>query len=387
MGQKNRLLLSSQAPTSPFASGLPALYIIAFLSGISVGLFNPLISALMTANGVGALWIGANSTVYFLVMALGTPLVPKLLKRLGLRRTMMVGLGLMGITAPLFPLTHNLGLWLAIRVGMGLAACLYLVCGQTGLNYFCHPQNRTIVSGLHAFARSLGFGLGPILGGILYQVSPYLTFTLGGGIILSGIGVVAIGLPERVLALAPSAPTQLRRKLQLPLQGAFVYGFTVSTLVSLYPLYLLRQAYPLEEMGYSLSLFVVGSVLATVPFTYWAELWGKTKMLKICTCIALFSLLFIPLFSESLIVKILTLSAGIGTGAIFPLSLSLIGEKIPEQKLSSASALFTATYGYGCTAGPLFSGLGMQLLGEWAVFLGSLLIFMMFLKNLMSARD
>jgi MFS family permease len=382
MWQKSKSWLSSPAPTSPLASGLPALYTIAFLSGISVGLFNPLISALMAEKGVGPLWIGANSTVYFLVMASGTPLVPKLLKGLGLRRTMMVGLGLMGLTAPLFPLTDNLGLWFAIRAGMGLAACLYLVSGQAGLNYFCHPQNRALVSGLQALSLSFGLGLGPILGGMLYRISPLLTFTLGGGIILSGIGVVAIGLPERVLAFAASDASQLRGKLRLPLQGAFVYGFTVSTLVSLYPVYLLRQAYTIEEMSYALSLFVVGSLVATVPFTHWADLWGKMKVLKICTGIAACSLLSISFFSGGLAVKILALITGVGVSPIFPLSLSLIGEKVGEQKLSAGSALFTATYGYGCTAGPLFSGLAMQVLGEQTIFGASFGIFVVFLNNL-----
>lgn len=134
--------LISKKSNSPFSTGLPALYSIAFLSGISIGLFNPFISTLMAQHQVDDLWIGANSTVYFLVIALGTPFVVKVLPKLGLRKTMMLGLTMMGISAPLFTMTTSMPLWFIIRAVMGIACCLYLVSGNTALNHFCHEDNR-----------------------------------------------------------------------------------------------------------------------------------------------------------------------------------------------------------------------------------------------------
>lgn len=52
---------------SPFSVGLPALYLVAFLSGISLGLFNPFVSTLMKEKGYDNIVIGANSTLYFFV--------------------------------------------------------------------------------------------------------------------------------------------------------------------------------------------------------------------------------------------------------------------------------------------------------------------------------
>ncbi|MCC5615728.1 MFS transporter, partial [Nostoc sp. CHAB 5836] len=78
--------ISSKASTSPFSIGLPALYIIGFISGISMGLFTPFISTLMAQHQVDDVWIGANSTVYFMSITLGAPLVAYILRQLGLRK-------------------------------------------------------------------------------------------------------------------------------------------------------------------------------------------------------------------------------------------------------------------------------------------------------------
>ncbi|MBR8838426.1 MAG: MFS transporter [Stigonema ocellatum SAG 48.90 = DSM 106950] len=359
---------------SAFSTGLPALYVIAFLSGISIGLFNPFISTLMAQHQVDDLWIGANSTVYFLVIALGTPVVAKVLRQIGLRKTMMLGLALMGLSAPLFPMTTQLPLWFVIRSIMGIASCLYLVCGQTALNYFCHESNRAIVSGLHAMAYSFGFGIGPVIGSNLYNVSPKLTFSLGSILVLSGIIVVWIGLPEKVVVFQSSSHTGIFKKLTLPLHGAFAYGFAVSTLVSLYPVYLLRQNYSVQQIAYTFSVFVVGGLLATVPVTHLADRIGRLKILLGSVCIVLFSILSLSLSGNSIITQIFAFTAGASLTPVFPLALSLIGEKLSPHELSSGSALFTAVYSFGCTAGPILSSVTMKTFGNQYIF--SLIVMM-----------
>jgi len=364
--------------TSPFSTGLPALYVIAFLSGISIGLFNPFISTLMAQNQVDDIWIGANSTEYFLAMALGTPVVAKILQPIGLRRTMMLGLALMGLSAPLFPLTTQLPLWFVIRAVMGFACCLYLVGGQTALNHFCHESNRAIVNGLHAMAFSFGFGIGPVIGSALYHLSPKLTFSLGSILVLSGIVVVWIGLPERLVVFQPSR-TGIFKRLTLPLQGAFAFGFAESTLVSLYPVYLLRQHYSVEQIGYTFSVFVVGGLLATVPVTHLADRFGRLKILFICACIVVFSMLSLSLTDNPIATQIFAFIAGASISPVFPLTLTLIGEKLSRDELSSGSALFTAVYSSGCTAGPILSSIPLRFFGKHYIFSLIVVIFIIFM--------
>lgn len=378
--------ISSKVSTSPFSTGLPALYIIGFISGISMGLFTPFISTLMAQHQVDDVWIGANSTVFFLAIALGTPLVAKILRQLGLRQTMTLGLMLMALSAPLFPMTTQVSLWFVIRAIMGIACCFYFVSGQTALNYFCHDTNRAIVNGLYALSFSVGFGLGPVIGSGLYNVSPKLTFFLGSILVLSGVFVVWIGLPNKSVSFQPSSHKGIFKKLTLSLYGAFAFGFAESTLVSLYPVYLLQQKYSVEQIGYTFSIFVVGGLLATIPITHFADRFGKLKILLISVCILIFSFLSLSLAENSMTIHIFAFTTGASLTPVFPLALALIGDKLSHDELSSGSALFTAIYSFGCTAGPIFSSVVMQIFDNRYIFSLVVLLFVLFMLRIVKEQ-
>jgi MFS family permease len=371
---------------SPFSKGLPALYAVAFLSGLSLGLFNPFISTFMVQHNIDDVLIGANSTVYFLVIAIGTPAVAKILRQIGLRRTMMLGFALMGLVAPLFPLTNQLSLWFIIRIFMGFACCLYLVSEQTALNSFCNDSNRAIVNGLDALFFSLGFGLGPIIGSVFYHLSPTITFALGGTLMLSGIVVVYFGLPERAVSFQ-SLKLGIFKKLFLPLQGGFAYGFSVATFVSLYPVYLLRNQYEIEQIGYTFTVFIVGGLLATIPITYLADRMGKNKVLLASVCLVVCTIIGLSINQDFLITQILAFLMGAGMSPILPLSLALVGARLSLSDLSSGSALFTAIYGLGCTAGPILSSIVMRFWGDSYFFSLMLVIFTLFCLGLLQQNQ
>ncbi|AVQ71841.1 putative MFS-type transporter YcaD [Microcystis aeruginosa NIES-2519] len=370
---------------SPFSVGLPALYLVAFLSGISLGLFNPFVSTLMKEEGYDNIVIGANSTLYFFVIAAGTPIVASILRQIGLRKTMMLGFLLMGITAPLFAFTTQLSLWFIIRGVMGLACCLYLISGQTAINYFCNDQNRAMVNGLDALAFSLGFGIGPIMGAVAYNLSPKITFLLGSGLILSGIVVVFFGLPEKTVKFQ-KPNFSIIQKLKLPLQGAFAYGFSVATLVSLYPLFLLEQNYGIERMGLIFGLFILGGLISTIPITHLADKMGKIKVLVGSVIIVIVSVFGLSLIQNPMITPFLAFVSGVGMSPIFPLSLALIGSTVTLNELSSGSAVFTSIYSAGCTAGPILSAIVMTMMGTRYIFSLMLVIFVLFLLSLSQSK-
>jgi MFS family permease len=370
---------------SPFSVGLPALYLVAFLSGISLGLFNPFISTLMKEKGYDNIVIGANSTLYFFVIAAGTPIVASILRQIGLRKTMMLGFLLMGITAPLFAFTTQLSFWFIIRGVMGLACCLYLISGQTAINYFCNDQNRAMVNGLDALAFSLGFGIGPIMGAVAYNLSPQITFLLGSGLILSGIVVVFFGLPEKTVKFQ-KPNFSIIQKLKLPLQGAFAYGFSVATLVSLYPLFLLEQNYGIERMGLIFGLFILGGLISTIPITHLADKMGKVKVLVGSVIIVIVSVFGLSLIENPMITPFLAFVSGVGMSPIFPLSLALIGSTVTLNELSSGSAVFTSIYSAGCTAGPILSAIVMTIMGTRYIFSLMLVIFVLFLLSLSQSQ-
>ncbi len=355
-------------PHSIFSNGLLTLYLIAFVTGVSLGFFNPFISTLMAQHQVNEIWIGANSTVYFLVIALVTPLVPKILAKFGLGKTMIFGFVLMAVSASLFPMTTELPLWFLIRIFMGIACCLYLVSGQTGLNYFSHEGNRAMVNGVNALALTFGFGVGPLFGSSLYEISPQFSFFFGSLIVLSGVIIVWIGLPQKSITFQTSTHTKIINKLKLPLVGAFTYGFAESTLVSLYPVFLLKQNYSVDKIGISLAIFIVGGLVSTVPVAYIGDKYGRLKTLFFASVIVLLSFLFLSFSYNIISTNVFAFIVGAGFSPILPLAIALIGESIAKHQLSGGTSMFMGIYSFGCTTGPIFSSFVMQNISERYIF-------------------
>ncbi len=368
--------VSSPKSDSLFSKALSALYIISFLSGISLGIFNPLISTFMEQNKIDDVWIGSNSTVYFLFIALGTPFVTKLLHYIGIRRTIMLGLLMLGLSAALFPFTRLLSLWFVIRACMGIGASLFLVGGQTGLNHFCHQNNRVIANGLQALSFGIGLALGPIIGFIPYSISPKLPFLLGSTLIISGIFVAAFGIPDSFIIFQKSN-IKILKNLTIPFHGAFAYGLAIATLVSLYPVYLLRQNYSVEQMSYIFSIFVLGDISSTLPVTYIAQRYGRFKMIFANVCVGIISLQIISLSDNYMVNMIFSFLVGASIGPIFPLTLSLVGEKLSQEDLPSGTAIFTGIYSLGCTFSPLISSLFMKIFGAKYIFTFTMIIFIL----------
>jgi MFS family permease len=367
-----------------FSTRLSILYALSFLFGTALGLFNPLMSTFMEQQQVSRLWIGVNSTVYFLAIAIGTPIVENLLRQIGIRRILLVGLSLMALSAPLFPLTTQLGVWFSLRIVMGLGVCCVLVGGQTALNSFSHESNRSQVSGLYFLAMGLGFILGPAIGPRFYNISPQLAFLLGGGVVLSALALIWCSLPQRLTLPSPSRPFffHLLKKLKFPIHGVFSYGLAEATLIALYPVFLLNQNYSVEQMGYTLSVFVIGSLLSTFPVTLLADRFGKVRMLSISICIGLIASVGLVVFDSYQLILFFSLLAGASIGPVYPICLALLGEQISKEELAAGIALFTTTYCLGNAAGPLLSSLMMEVVGSRHIFSACIPIYVFLLVRM-----
>jgi MFS family permease len=97
--------------------------------------------------------------------------------------------------------------------------------------------------------------------------------------------------------------------------------------------YLLRQNFAIAQIGYIFSLFVIGGLLATVPLTHLADRLGRLKIVLFCTCIVVISIIGLAVNTNAIALPILVFIAGASMSPIFPLSLALIGEKLPVNEI------------------------------------------------------
>ena len=355
-----------------FHRHLVGLYIISFLSGFSMGIFNPLISILMEQKGIGQIWIGANSTVYYLMIAVFAPLAGLLIKRFGINTVIVAGLVTTAISTSFFPGTDNLPLWFIIRALMGLGVCFYMVGGQTGLNVYANEEKRGVIVATHGASFGIGFMISPMLGTLLYSHFPRGAFFFGAGIIISGILAVVFLLPNRKIASHQSLSMKVFSKISIPLHGAFIYGALEGIIVTLLPVYLLRQNFPVSMAGIPITLFMIASGIGMIPVSYFGDRFGRSRVLFISAAIGLSTLLAMILINHSYTIVASSVILGLTLGTFFPVTLAMIGERLDASEMHSGSGFFTAFFSYGCAAGPFCSSIAMERFGDSYIF--SLLI-------------
>jgi MFS family permease len=271
---------------------------------------------------------------------------------------------------------------------MAVGVALVLVGGQTGLNRLNCSSNKAVTNGLYALFMALGFGIGPIIGPYLYQYSPVFAFTIGGGIILLGIPFarsrLGFQLPKASVnaVMASINQWQLAKRISIPVHAVFSYGFLEATLFTVFPLFLLRQQYDLEQMGYAFTLLMVGSLISVVPVTFLADRFGNLPMLCICILVGISGGLGLIQSSDYQTIIIFSLIGGIGFGPVFPLSLSMVASALSSSQLAQGNGLFTAMFSFGCAAGPLLTAIMIAEYGMQHVFT---LVVMLFLSVLIHA--
>jgi len=363
------------------SSELVALYSVSFLAGAAMGLFNPLISMLMAQHHASDVLIGANSTLFFLFVMLAAPCAAYVLRQVGARAAMVCGLLVTSVSAAQIPLYDNLIAWFVLRAVMGFGVGLYMISGQTALNQLVDENRRALLNGIYALAFGLGLGVGPLVGGVLYGLSPVLAFGVGAGLMLLGLPGVLSFLPL-LRSATPRIQPALLRTLSLPLHGVFAYSVAEATLMSLYPVFLLHQGYSVGQIGIAFSVFVAGSILSTLPLTHLADRLGCERVLLGCALAGVVSTSVLVLAKQIEVVIILSFVAGASLGPVFAISLALLAQLLSKDQLAAGTALFTTTFSLGSMIAPMSVALMMRYFGSEHIFSLAMLLFALLLLRL-----
>lgn len=335
----------------------------------------------MERQQTNGIWIGAISTAYFLAIALSTMWVKKALEKWGATKIVTLGLAVTATVAPLFSLTDRLDLWFLIRSLMGWGVCCFLVGAQTLLNHLSPPDRRAGINGFYFLSLGIGFTLGSLIGPRFYELAPMLGFGSGSIALGFGLAIAGFGLPRSTRVSVSRSTFQVLaiEKIGVPLYGIFAYGVAEATLLTLYPVFLLRQNYSLNQIGAALAVFVVGSILSTLPVTLLADRFGTNGVLSASVAIGIVTIggLVLGIPYEWLLG--FSFFAGASVGPVYPLCLASIGEKLSSKELPAGTASFTTAYSLGNAAGPIFSSLAMELMGGRYIFSLCLPLFLVLL--------
>ncbi len=335
----------------------------------SFGLGAPLASLWLNDAGCSAKIIGLNTSIYYFGIAVASLFVPMLMRGNG-RACVVTGMVIDALTTALFPWGMNLPGWFALRLAGGIGSALSLIPMETQVNQNAPPDRRARDFGVYAFSVALGIGLGSVVGVSLYPVSPYFTFVGGGLVTLAAAGLVLWCWPTVHAATIESSsgvPLAFRANL-LSFGTAWVQGFLEGGMMTFLSLYLLTIGFTEANVSGFLGGLFLGVVLSQLPLAWLADRLGRLRVLLACHGIPLAGLLIVPACGGAVGLGVWLFVLGACCGALYPLGLVLLGERVPTNSLAKANAWYLAINCAGSLSGPVLVGFVIDLLGQRAQF-------------------
>ncbi len=338
----------------------------------SFGLSSQVVSHWLASLGYSNSVIGFNHTGYYLGLGLGSLVVPVLM-RCGGRWCAVAGMILSSLTLALFPWGNGEDGYFCLRFLNGAAGALALIPLETLVSRSSDAQDRTRNFAYYGVALTLGGALGIWVGLNWYVLDHTLAFVLGGIFpVLSGMALArwlpaaeAQGRPS--LGVVATFPLDVRGNF-LSFGTAWAQGFLEGGMLAFLTLYLLSLGMSADEAGAWMGVTLVGVIAFQVPVSWLADRLGRVPVLLACYAVTAGALLIVPLSTPGVFLAVVLFLFGACSGAMYPLGLSLLGERVAEAALARAYAWYLAMECLGSQLGAAAMGEARDRWGEASMF-------------------
>lgn len=369
-----------------------ALILSMLLVGASFGAVAPLVSAILEIRGFSEYFTGGVTAILAVGIAVASPWVGRLVERHGTRRINTLGIAgqAIGFAGLGLALAIQEVLLFPIRFGLGVAATMTFVAAEVALLRGVPEKIRGRIMAAYGSALGVGFMLGVFASDLAYEWIGLWCFGIVSAI---GMGIAPIawrGLRGTVGEPLPASPLHSTASslsnqskinwlpLWIALYGAVVFGSLDTAISGAYPVEGQRLGLTRSEALHIVGLMALGLVLGQ-PLSGWlADKFGARLILG---CLAVFGFAasvaagftsrLIPLGNKTWAAAAFML-IGVAVGGSYPISLKIMGDRTPPEKLPIVNARFSAVYGYASLAGPIIAALGIDIMESlgylgWAV--------------------
>ena len=342
---------------------LSALLATVFLLAVGMSFTAPLIPLLMKSCGATTAAIGQIQATYFIAFTLAATLLGRWIERAGSKRLILCGLALFGASLCAMPYMPSLAWFYFIRTVQGIGSAMLFAPTETAINAVSPPERRSTNMGLYGLVFGIGFAAGPVIGTSLWafdHAAPFLAAALS---CAAAIAVLQLLYHEHQIPLSKTEYDFFRliSVLKIPLTAAACYAVVEISMASFLSLYLDRLGFGGARLGMVFTLFALGGVLSPFPAGRLADRFGKQRILKYCGVLLVCTTCAFNFFHSYGAICALACCVGIVAGALYPISLALIGELVPPEKFGTANASFSFFYGLGSIAGPIITGWVLEL--------------------------
>ena len=329
--------------------------------GLSVGQAGPLLPLLLEQRGVDATLNGLNAAATFLGVIVGPLLAPMLVRRWGVRSVLLTGFSLDIVLFLAIKPLNGLIAWFVLRAALGMVGSVIFTTGESWINQLAGDAGRGRIIGVYAAALSGGFGLGPLILS-LTGIEGWAPFLVNAAItVLAMLPLCGIG--NRHGGLQPSA-SPLRMFVRAPgiLGAVALFGLFEAALMTLMPIWGVRSGLPERMAAGTLSAVYLGAIVLQVLIGWLSDHVSRRAALRLCAAVGVLGAILLLQLPPSppLVFSLLFVWGGLASG-IYPIALSMAGDRFRGGDLVSVNAAMIMAYGLGALVGPPLGGAAMDI--------------------------
>ena len=337
--------------------------------GLALGVSMPLVSFRLESWGYGTFAIGVMAAMPAIGVLVGASVASKLAARFGTPGLMRLCLWCGALSIGLLALLPSYPVWLVLRLLIGVVLTIIFILGESWINQLVVEQWRGRLVALYGSAYALSQLSGPLLLGLVGSEGDYGFW----------IGVALLILAPLLLMGRDGAPTTescsvtfsdllgFCRGLPAIAWAVALFAAFEAMILTLLPIYCLRQGFTADIALAMVSTVVVGDALLQLPIGALADRLSRRSLFTGCAVLLMLSSLAVPFLLDTLLIWPLWVIFGASAGGLFTLSLILIGERYRDDALVRANAHVAQLWGIGCLIGPLAAGAGSQWISGHAL--------------------
>lgn len=379
--------LSTEAPVARRRQLVVATVTLAVAS-FAHGLTVPLLSLVLDHQGVDETLIGLNAGAYFIAVFAAAPLASRVLRARGPALLMLASiLATAGLLALLraFP---DVWLWFPLRFALGMAASFLWIAGEAWMNHAAAESHRGRIIAVFGVVVSAGFALGPLILSMT-GADGWAPFLVTIALLLVAAAVLAGALGSSPRLEGPTSGTLARYVLLAPVAafGYFVFAAGDAMLLTFLPIYAMGLGVGEADAIRLLTVMALGSMALQYPIGWLADRVSNRALAAAMGAVLLAGSALLPWTIPHPAVSVVFMFVyGGALGALYTLSLILVGRRFRGADLGGASAMLAIMFCIGSFLWPSIGGAAMDRFGPDAMPVSLVAAYALFLAVMVAVR-
>lgn len=354
------------------------LFMIVLADMIGFGLILPLLPYYATQFGANEFIIGMLTAIYPLGQFFAAPIVGRLSDKYGRKPLLLFSVGGTFLSLLLLGFAKSLIVLFIARLTDGLTGGNITVA-QSYISDITTAKNRSKGLGMIGAAFGIGFVFGPVIGGLLSNISYSLPAFIAAGISFINLMLIIFVLPEslnkkeaKVKKRVPINLKALKKELKRPIVGPLLltrlfYSFSFSMFETTFALYALKK-FSLQASQTGLVLTYVGVILVIVQGFLVGKISEKFKdhNIILATLIIMAPSLVLWGFAPNIIFLLIVLIPLSFAGGIFNVTInSFLTKIIAKEDIGGTLGLSNSLESLSRIFAPLLGGFLIGISGAY----------------------